>query len=143
MNPNEDTELTINYNHLRPPLECLHVKHKKPDIVKPTENQAIPFERKIFYGVIYEDKELDLLDQVEKVINFDEPKAPKWWHDGDTLRFIYEFDWDMNLICEVKIFSNFFFLFKGNFIFPLKKIFFENFNFFYRKLRLIFIGLNC
>lgn len=101
MNPNENQELTINYNHLRPPVECLNVKHKKTEILKPTQNQAIPFYRTIFYGVVYDDIELDFIDQVDKVVNFEEPKAPSWWHDGDTLRFIYQFDWDMNLICEV------------------------------------------
>jgi hypothetical protein len=52
--------------------------------------------------VEYQKEEEIFIEEVEKVIRFDDPKPPEWWADGDTLRFIYEYDWNHNLVCEVR-----------------------------------------
>ena len=99
--PDEDNGPMVNYNHLRPPLQCLNLTFEDSEIVHPSNNPAIPFKRNIFYSVPYDSKEKEIIENVHKFVNFDGPKPPKWWRYGDYLRFIYEFDWDVNLICDV------------------------------------------
>lgn len=69
-----------------------------------TLDPSKPYKRHIFYTVEPEPEEKALIEEIEKVIYFADPKPPEWWTDGDTLRFAYEFDWDLNLICEVIFF---------------------------------------
>lgn len=110
----------INYEHLRPPLKVLNKEYrgksfpsiqKRPNyykldeqIIEKTGNPAIPFNRKIFYLTEMDPLESDMVNQIHKVVTFDDPKPPKWWKPEDTLRYIYEFDWDTNLICDVRNF---------------------------------------
>jgi hypothetical protein len=60
--------------------------------------------------VEYQSEETAFIEEVEKVVCFDDPKPPEWWMDGDTLRFVYEYDWDHNLVCDVSYFSSIFWL---------------------------------
>ena len=46
-------------------------------------------------------EEKSFLEELDKVIRFDEPLPPEWWVDGDSLRFVYEFEWDFTVVCEV------------------------------------------
>lgn len=92
---------SINYNHLRPPISCLDIKPKGKEVLEKTLNPVIPYKRHIFYAVEFESEEKTIINDVTKVIEFSPPIPPKWWDKSDTLRFIYEFDWDLNLICEV------------------------------------------
>lgn len=71
------------------------------EIMEKTNNPAIPFNRKIFYLTPLDPLEQDMVDQVHKVVTFEEPRPPEWWTDADTLRYIYEFDWETNIICDV------------------------------------------
>lgn len=66
-----------------------------------TTNPSIPYRRHIFYTVEYQNEEETFIEEVDKVIRFDDPKPPEWWLEGDTLRFVYEWDWDHNVVCEV------------------------------------------
>jgi hypothetical protein len=94
---------SINYDHLRPPHCCLDIKPTKKECLEKTADTIIPFKRQVFYCVGLQPEEEEFLENIDKVIRFDDPKPPKWWTRNDSLRFMYEFDWDLNLICEVKI----------------------------------------
>ena len=52
--------------------------------------------RYVFYTVRFEDRETQLLEELDKVIRSINPPLPSWWVDGDTLRYLYEYDWDFN-----------------------------------------------
>jgi len=61
----------------------------------------VPYKRHVFYTVDRQKEEDQFLEELDKVIRFDEPMPPDWWVEGDSLRFVYEFDWDFTLVCEV------------------------------------------
>lgn len=47
----------------------------------------------MFYAVDYTPEEVDMIRKVNgEVISDESYTFPKWWVDGDTLRFIHEFN---------------------------------------------------
>lgn len=95
---------SINYNHLRPPHSSLDIKPKGKDVLENTNNPERPYKRNIFYTVEFESEENSMIEEIENSLYESDPKPPDWWTGGDTLRFIYEFDWDLELAEKVKIF---------------------------------------
>lgn len=94
--------IVIDYDHLRPPLSSLYIKHSEFSIVKAQKgNPLVPYKRSVFYLTDLEPRERSAIQEVMKIIDFDEPRPPSWWRKRDTLRFVYEFGWDTNVICEV------------------------------------------
>lgn len=71
------------------------------EIIEKNDNPTIPFKRHIFYTVDIQKEEAQIVEEIEKVIGFDEPAPPEWWLRADTLRFVYEFEWDFNIVCDV------------------------------------------
>ena len=101
----------IDYEHLRPPLECLEYIPKAKEILEMnTSGQAVPYTRHIFYACKLKNEEQDMVDEVTESINYYNPGPPSCWKDGDTLRYIYEYNWDYNLVCEVLTFHLYYFL---------------------------------
>lgn len=49
--------------------------------------------RQVFYAVDYTPEENDIIKKVNAEVRADESYTfPKWWVDGDTLRFIHEYN---------------------------------------------------
>ena len=46
-----------------------------------------------------------MLEEVTESIEYYNPGPPSCWKDSDTLRYIYEYDWNYNLVCEVNFFK--------------------------------------
>ena len=62
------------------------------EIIESSDDPAFPFRRHIFYTVDLQKEETIFLEELDKVLRFDEPLPPAWWVDADSLRFVYEFD---------------------------------------------------
>ena len=92
---------SVNYDHLRPPLSSLDIKPTNKEILEETNDPQNPYFRHIFFAVDLLQEEEEFIEEIEKVIRFDGPQPPDWWKEGDYLRFMYQFDWDLNLVCEV------------------------------------------
>jgi hypothetical protein len=51
--------------------------------------------RLVFYAVDYTPAEVDIIHKVNaEIISDPSYKYPKWWVDGDTLRFIHEYNFN-------------------------------------------------
>ena len=95
--------MDINFEHLRPPIESLNIVHHENEILTDDpRNKNIPFKRNIFYCCGYTDEESEILEDIDKSLEIHAPEIPAWWKCEDTLRFVHEFQWDFNLIIEVK-----------------------------------------
>lgn len=59
--------------------------------------------RLLFYTVSFNPKEKEVADRVYKeVLKDPDYTFPRWWVDGDTMRFVHEFLFDEPEIVKVK-----------------------------------------
>ena len=93
-------------DYLRPPEESLTVMHPEIDTSVDVNNR--PPVRLVYYCVEYSPAEHDIANRIyNEVLKDPDYSFPQWWLEGDTLRFVHEFNFNEAEIVKVMQDSNF------------------------------------
>lgn len=91
------SNLPKRYTKLRPPVDCLSWEPSGDEIFVKTGDSQKPVFRKVFFvknATVEEETALKTITDKLSAKNVD---PPKWWKTGDSLRFLHDADWDLEL----------------------------------------------